>query len=157
MDSVMGKRHGQGQAAQKAFEIGGILPGRVDADVELGLRMLPMQTLELLLQCLIAGLGFHDCERLGGGLMIGPAKRHAMTVARGVDADADALERRRRTHGFLRDEEECGWEGHPNRLASQRAVSLLRSSFGEVILVISGQRRMMYQSLEPKIGGNNLF
>jgi hypothetical protein len=28
--------------------------------------------------------------------------------------------------------------------------------YGEVILVISGQSRMMYQSLEPKHGGNNL-
>jgi hypothetical protein len=36
-------------------------------------------------------------------------------------------------------------------------VSFLRKISGEVILVISGQRRMMYQSLEPKHGGNNLF
>jgi hypothetical protein len=36
-------------------------------------------------------------------------------------------------------------------------VSFLRKFFGEVILVISGQSRRMYQSLEPKIGGNNLF
>jgi hypothetical protein len=39
----------------------------------------------------------------------------------------------------------------------ERAVSLLRKFFGEVILVISGQRRMMYQRLEPKIGGSNLL
>ena len=32
-------------------------------------------------------------------------------------------------------------------------MSLLREIFGEVILVISGQGRMMYQSLEPKPEG----
>jgi hypothetical protein len=32
-------------------------------------------------------------------------------------------------------------------------VSLLRDIFGRVILVISGQRRLMYQSLEPKPEG----
>ena len=36
-------------------------------------------------------------------------------------------------------------------------VSILRSSFGEGILVISGPCRMMYQRLEPKAGGDNLF
>jgi hypothetical protein len=35
-------------------------------------------------------------------------------------------------------------------------VRILRQSFGAVILVISGQGRMMYQSLVPKAGGNNL-
>jgi hypothetical protein len=35
-------------------------------------------------------------------------------------------------------------------------VSVLRTSFGEGILVISGRRRTMYQSLVPKAGGDNL-
>jgi hypothetical protein len=35
-------------------------------------------------------------------------------------------------------------------------ASLLREIFGRVILVISGRRRMMYQSLGPKAGGDNL-
>ena len=35
-------------------------------------------------------------------------------------------------------------------------MSVLRQTFGAVILVISGQSRMMYQSLLPKSGGNNL-
>jgi hypothetical protein len=46
------------------------------------------------------------------------------------------------------------WEGERRR---GRAVRILRKSFGAVILVISGQSRMMYQSLVPKAGGNNLF
>jgi hypothetical protein len=60
----------------------------------MGQGMLPLQALELFLQGPIAGLGFHDRERLGGGLMIGPAKGDTMAVACGVDTDADALERR---------------------------------------------------------------
>jgi len=36
---------------------------------------------------------------------------------------------------------------------ARRSVSLLRYIFGQAILVISGQRRMMYQSLTPKPEG----
>ena len=36
-------------------------------------------------------------------------------------------------------------------------VSILRHNFGKAILVMSGRRRMMYQNLQPKTGGNNLF
>jgi hypothetical protein len=59
---------------------------------------------------------------------------------------------------FLRE----GREGAARPIKGRHAfatepVSFLRTLFGEVILVISGQSRMMYQSLEPKIGGNNLF
>jgi hypothetical protein len=40
--------HGQGQveAAEEVFEIGGVLPGGVDADVEVGLRMLLVELLQ---------------------------------------------------------------------------------------------------------------
>jgi hypothetical protein len=48
--------------------------------------------------------------------------------------------------------------GHRGKASvSEGAVRILRQSFGAVILVISGQGRMMYQSLVPKAGGNNLF
>jgi hypothetical protein len=36
-------------------------------------------------------------------------------------------------------------------------VSLLREIFGQVILVISGPSRMMYQNLEPKPEGTISF
>jgi len=36
---------------------------------------------------------------------------------------------------------------------ARKPVSLLREIFGQAILVISGQRRMMYQSLTPKPEG----
>ena len=36
---------------------------------------------------------------------------------------------------------------------ARKPVSLLREIFGQVILVISGQRRVMYQNLAPKPEG----
>src|SRR5262245_18129918 len=45
----------------------------------------------------------------------------------------------------------------PTREYRAGGVSVLRSSFGVGILVISGQSRMMYQRLEPKAGGDNLI
>ena len=51
----------------------------------------------------------------------------------------------------------AGWEAtKKQRSVREMPVSFLREFFGEVILVISGQSRRMYQSLEPKIGGSNL-
>ena len=52
----------------------------------------------------------------------------------------------------------AGWEAtEKQRSDRETPVRFLRGTFGEVILVISGQSRRMYQSLEPKIGGNNLI
>ena len=82
-----------------------------------------------------------------------------MTVACGVDADADAVE-----GGGCRHEDppengkRAGWEATKKQRSHRgMPVSFLREFFGEVILVISGQSRRMYQSLEPKSGGTNLF
>ena len=63
-----GEGHGQVEAAEELFEIGGVLAGGVDADVEVGLRMLFVQLLQAFLQGLIAGAVLHDGERLGGRL-----------------------------------------------------------------------------------------
>ena len=88
-----GEGHGQVEAAEELFEIGGVLAGGVDADVEVSLGMLFMQLLQAFLQGLIAGAVLHHGERLGGRLAIGPEERDTMTVACGIDSDADAVER----------------------------------------------------------------
>ena len=75
--------HGQGEAAQEGFEIGGVLAGGVDADVEVGLGMLVMELFEPFLQGVIAGPVFQDGERLGGRLVIGSEERNPMAVACG--------------------------------------------------------------------------
>ena len=87
-----GEGHGQVEAAEELLEIDGVLAGGVDADVEVGLGMLCVQLLQAILQGLIAGAVLHDGQRLGGRLTIGPEEGDAMTVAGGVDADADAVE-----------------------------------------------------------------
>jgi hypothetical protein len=43
--------------------------------------------------------------------------------------------------------------GTVGKCVARKSVSLLREIFGQAILVISGQRRMMYQSLAPKPEG----
>jgi hypothetical protein len=40
---------------------------------------------------------------------------------------------------------------------ARKPASLLREIFGQVILVISGQSRMMYRYLGAKAGGDNLL
>jgi hypothetical protein len=94
-----GQSHGQVQAAEKGFEIGRILAGRVDPDVEARLGMLLMEMLQTFLQGVIAGLIFQDGERLGGREAIRPEERDTMTVACGVNPNANAVERRSRGHG----------------------------------------------------------
>ena len=147
-----GQGHGQVEAAKEVFEIGGVLAGGVDADVEVGLGMLLVEMFETILQGLIAGLVFDDGERFGGGLAIGPEEGDAMAVACGVDADADAVERSSGDdhEGPPRREVPAG---HRVRQASRGAREPPPGIFGKVILVISGQSRMMYQSLVPKPEG----
>jgi hypothetical protein len=54
----------------------------------------------------------------------------------------------------LRNEECAGWAaGTVVTSVAREPVSLLREIFGQAILVISGQRRMMYQNLAPKPEG----
>ena len=48
---------------------------------------------EALLEGLVAGMVFQDGQRLGGGLAIGSEEGDTVTVACGVDADADAVQR----------------------------------------------------------------
>lgn len=63
--------------------------------------MLPMQLLQTFLQSLIPVVVFQDREGLGGWLAIGSEKGHPMTIARGINPDANAVERRGRGHGNL--------------------------------------------------------
>ena len=62
-----GEGHGQVEAAEELLEIGGILAGGVDADVEMGLRMLLAQLAEAFLQGLVALAVLHDGEGRCGG------------------------------------------------------------------------------------------
>jgi hypothetical protein len=100
-----GQGHGQVEAAQEVLEIDSILPGGVDTDVEVSLWMLAMQLLQTFLQGLIAGSILQDGEWLGCREAIRPQERDAMTVACGVNADANAVERRGRGHWDLHEQD----------------------------------------------------
>ena len=89
-----GEGHGQIEAAEELLEIDGVLASGIDADVEVGLRMLFLQLLQAFLEGLIAGAVLHDGERFGGRLTIGPEEGDTMTVACGINTDADAVEGR---------------------------------------------------------------
>ena len=62
-----GKGHGQIEAAEELLEIGGVLASGVDADVEMGRRMLLAQLAEAILQSLVAFAVLHDGEGRCGG------------------------------------------------------------------------------------------
>ena len=113
-----GDGHGQVEAAEEVLEVGGVLAGGVDADVEMGIGMLFMQLIEAFLQGLVAGAVLHDGQGLGGRLAIGPEEGDAVAVACGVDADADAVEGRGGGHGRSPGSEVTG--KRPGRHASSR-------------------------------------
>ncbi len=102
-----GQGHGQLKAAKEVFEIGGVLAGGVDANVEVRLRMLCVQLFEALLQRCIAGSAFKNGDGLGGRLAIGAQEGNTMAVAGGVDADADTVQMRSRRHKDSPRNERC--------------------------------------------------
>ena len=75
-----------------------------------------------------------------------------MTVACGIDADADAVEGRGDGHERPPETRRRG-DTAIRRVSCEEGVSLLRRILGKVILVMSGRGRMMYQCLEPKPEG----
>ncbi len=56
------------------------------------LRMLFLQLLQAILEGLIAGAVLHHGERFGGRLTVGPEEGDSVTVACGINTDADAVE-----------------------------------------------------------------
>ena len=152
----------QSQAAQEAFEVDGILASRVDADMEIRLGMLALQTFELLAQGLIAGLSLHDRDGLSRRLAIRSEEGNAMAVTRGINADADTVEgtRGRRGHSShgSTPQEDKRWEATKDE-ASDRdgARELPPANLWRGDPCDERSSRMMYQSLLPKHGGNNLF
>src|SRR5262249_19322138 len=131
------------EAAAELLEIGGVLSGGGDANgaVDLGVR--EAQLREPLVQGLRAGAGLGDGPGLGGGPRGGPEEADAVTVAGGVDADADAVQSRGGRHG-----------SHPRRQEGVECDKCLRGGRGtppgissQAILVISGRAA----------GGTNTF
>jgi hypothetical protein len=57
------------------------------------------------------------------------------------------------TISWQRQQDASATAGTVSQCVVRRCVSLLREIFGPAILVISGQRRRMYQSLTPKPEG----
>jgi hypothetical protein len=114
-----GEGQRQGQAAEEVLEVGGVLPGGIEADVEVRLRVLLVELFQALPQSLIAGVVFEDGEGLGSRLAVGTEEGDAMAVTGGVDADADAVER-------------GGGGRHGDSPRSQKHTALFRSRAGGV-------------------------
>jgi hypothetical protein len=74
------------------FEVGSVLAGGVDADVEVGVGMLLVELLEALLELQVALVVFEDGEGLGSGKAVGAEEGDAVAVASSIDADTDAVE-----------------------------------------------------------------
>jgi hypothetical protein len=108
------------------FEIGCVLTGGIDADVEVRLGVLLVEGLEAFVQRLIAGPVFQDGEGFGSGRAIGSQEGDPMTVACGVDADAKAVEGRSGGQSRTPETREC--ESALVRCGGEAGVSILRES-----------------------------
>lgn len=86
-----GDFQGQGELSEEPFKIGGVLAGGVDPHVQPGLRIATMQQFELLLQLAIPLGRLHDDHRSGGRLAVGAEKADMVSVACGIDTDAEHL------------------------------------------------------------------
>src|SRR5262249_56683540 len=84
-----GDGHRQGQATQEAFEIGSVLAGGINPNVEVCLGMLLVQQPQPFAELLVALLVLQDSERFCSRLPIRAQERNPIAVARGVDANAD--------------------------------------------------------------------
>src|SRR5262249_29942083 len=102
----------------------GVLSGGIDANVEVGLGMLLVQLIQSVLQGLIARAVLGHREGLGGLLTIGPEERDTMTVARGIDTDANTVEGRGGEHE--RPPARGDWETAGATRVEEEGVSLLR-------------------------------
>src|SRR5262249_34561672 len=137
--------HGQIEAAEELLEVGGVLTGGVDAAVEVDEGVLEAQLLQALAQGLVAGAVLGDGERLGGGPQVGPEERGAMTVAGGIDADADAVESGGGRHG-----------SHPRRQEGVECDECLRGgrespprTSAQAILVMRGRAARCTDTFSP--------
>jgi hypothetical protein len=121
-----GDRHGPIEAAEELFEIDGVLAGGIDTDVEVGLGMSVMQLLQAFLQGLIAGTVLLHSERLSGRSSVGPEEGDPMTVARGIDTDANAVEH---TDGAHRRPSKRRWNHRLRHVSERIGVSLPRGTW----------------------------
>ena len=141
-----GEGHGPVEAAEELLEVGGVLAGGVDADVEVDLRMLcGAIASRRSSQGLVAGAVLDDGERLGGRSAIGPEEGDAVAVAGGVDPDADAVEARRGGHAS-HPETDRGTQYDECRMGRRESPPRI---LGQVILVMSGRAARCTNTLSP--------
>lgn len=122
-----GDGFGKGKLTQESFEVGGVLPRRVEANVEVDARMALRQLLEQLADALIAGARFGEFGGRTSRLEIASEKGDVMAVASGVEPDADGNRVGRggrgvKHHGQLQEEQR--W-----RIGNQGTARVLRHSF----------------------------
>src|SRR5437868_4641467 len=110
--------------------------------------MLLVQLLQTLSEALVAGMALEHGQGLGGRLAIGAQEGDAVAVAGGVDTHTDTVQRTGLGHRELSTQLRGRQLGSRPIVSSvaREPVSLLQEIFGQAILVISGQGRMMYQN-----------
>jgi hypothetical protein len=74
---------------QPLQQVLGILPSRINANVQMQMRMFACELLEGLLEFLITFCSLGEMERWGRGAFLFVPKRHMMGITGGVDPDAD--------------------------------------------------------------------
>src|SRR5262249_6998917 len=107
--------------------------------------------LQALAQGLVAGVVLGDGERLGGGLEVGREEGGGVTVASGIDPDADAVESGGGRHGS----HPRGQEGGKWDECSRGGRESPPRTLGQGILVMSG-RAARCTKTSAQAGGSNL-
>jgi hypothetical protein len=107
--------HGQVEAAEELLEIDGILSGGIDSDMEVGQGMQVAQLIQATLEGLIAIAVLHDGERRGSGFPIVLEERDTMSIACGINTDADRVEGRGCRHKLISGAEKR-WMGLEQRV-----------------------------------------
>ena len=123
---------GKGQLAQKGLEVGGILAGGIEADVEVRGGEALLDAAEELVEALVADVGFRELGGGANGLEVVVEEGDVVAIACGIEADANdnGLGSRARVVGHgrnLQEQDKCceaGSREHPPQSRLGRGQSL---------------------------------
>ncbi len=141
---------GQLERTEKPFQVRRVLASCIQMHMKVRLRMLVMQLFKPITQKVKSLRVLGDGHRGSGWLPIVSQKIDTMTISSCVNADAD-----------VRNGRQSGVVSHPSLLIANGSPFLCSHETPPVIFGLGNpcdkrSRRIMYQFLTPKVGGQNL-
>ena len=122
------------ELAQKGLEVGGILAGRVEADMEMHIGEALVNVVKEAADVVIACLGLDELGRATDGVEPAIEKRNVMAITSGVKADTDG-------HDRVESSSRIGHGANSRKKANagKQAARVLRNPLTWVILVMNGR------------------